>query len=218
MRTAAPVRLLCAAASTSRPYTTLAAPVTHALEVKRSKFLTSAWPVNSVDAALHLIKAASDPAASHNVWALRVNGVDRCSDDGEPSGTAGRPLLSALADLDRVALLCVRHFGGTKLGAGGLVRAYAAAGRECVRAGELVVVEPRALVAVCAAPADVGAVYAALDAARAERHGEDYGDDGGVRVRASVDAAAVAALVDAVAGATAGRARVETVEEGEEEG
>jgi putative IMPACT (imprinted ancient) family translation regulator len=210
-------RLLCAASTASRPYTTLAAPVTHTLEVKRSKFVTTAWPAPSVAAALALIKDAADSAASHNVWALRVGGVERCSDDGEPSGTAGRPLLAALADVDRVALLCVRYFGGTQLGSGGLARAYGAAGRECVRAGELVSVRPRAAVAVAAAPGDGGAVYAALDAARAERRGEEYGEDGGVRVRATVDADAVAALADGVAGATAGRARVEVVVEEDEE-
>lgn len=201
-------RFAVAAAS---PFTTLAGPVCEMTEVKRSKFITTAWPVSSPDDALARIKAASDPSASHNVWAFRVGGQARCSDDGEPSGTAGKPILAACMseDLHQVAVLCVRHFGGVKLGSGGLTRAYGAAARACLRAGERVTVKPRVAVAVAASPADIGAVYSALDAARADRAGETYSNDGGVRVRAIVGADAAAALADAVVGATAGRARVE---------
>ena len=200
-----------AAVAAATPFTTLAAPVSETTEVKRSKFITTAWPVTSPDDALARIKAASDPSASHNVWAFRVGGQERCSDDGEPSGTAGKPMLTALVgeDLHQVAMLCVRHFGGVKLGAGGLTRAYGAAARACLRAGDRVTVKPRVSVAVAATPADIGAVYSALDTARADRAGETYASDGGVRVRAIVDADAAAALADAVVGATAGRACVE---------
>lgn len=207
-RTLLPPRAVAAAAT---PFTTLAAPVTETTEVKKSKFIATAWPVTSPDEALSKIKAAADPAASHNVWAFRVAGAERCSDDGEPSGTAGKPLLAAVTGegLDAVAILCVRHFGGVKLGAGGLTRAYGAAARACLRAGQTVSVKPRSTVTIAAAPSDVGAVYSALDAARADRAGEAYGADGGVTVRAVVDADAVDGLADAVVGATAGRARVE---------
>lgn len=69
---------------------------------------------------------AAHPDAHHHCSAWRVNGVLAADDDGEPGGTAGRPMLEVLLkrDLDRVAVVCVRWFGGTKLGAGGLIRAY----------------------------------------------------------------------------------------------
>lgn len=120
-------------------------------------------------------------------------------------------MLAALTgeDLNNVAILCVRHFGGVKLGAGGLTRAYGAAARACLRAGERVSVKPRVVVTINVAPTDIGAVYTALDAARADRAGETYGEDGGVSLAAVVDADASAALADAVVGATAGRARVD---------
>lgn len=78
---------------------------------------------------------SSDPTASHSCWAYVVGDQYRCSDDGEPSGTAGKPMLSAIQSegLDQVCVLVVRFFGGTKLGAGGLVRAYGGAARQCLQ-------------------------------------------------------------------------------------
>ena len=70
--------------------------------------------------------AHSDPAANHNCWAWRTGQVYRFNDDGEPSGTAGKPILAAIdgQGLDRVAVVVTRWFGGVLLGSGGLIRAY----------------------------------------------------------------------------------------------
>ena len=67
-----------------------------------------------------------DPKASHNCWAFRSQTYERQSDDGEPSGTAGRPILAAIEkeNVYDAVVVVVRHFGGVKLGTGGLVRAY----------------------------------------------------------------------------------------------
>lgn len=208
---------LCAAGASMAPYRTLAAPVSHTLEVKKSKFAATAWPAASPDEAAALIADFSDPSASHNVWAWRVAGAERCSDDGEPAGTAGRPVAAALAGLDRVAVLVVRHFGGVKLGAGGLTRAYGAAARECVRAGALVEVAPTVRATLTAPLNDAGALWRALGAAAAfplqtgprpmgvaETH-----DGRGVTLTAVVPAGAAPALAASVASLTAGRGRVE---------
>jgi putative IMPACT (imprinted ancient) family translation regulator len=84
------------------------------------------------------ITAATDPKASHNCFAYKIGAEFRSTDDGEPGGTAGRPILRAIETegLDHVCVLIIRYFGGTKLGAGGLVRAYGGAARECLRASE----------------------------------------------------------------------------------
>ena len=114
---------------------TLAAPARHEVEVKHSRFVAVAEPVGSPEAALAAIARHSDPSATHNCWAYRIGAAYRFNDDGEPGGTAGRPILMAIdgQKLDRVAVLVVRYYGGIKLGAGGLARAYGGCASECLR-------------------------------------------------------------------------------------
>jgi uncharacterized YigZ family protein len=102
------------------------------IEVKNSRFIATAAPVFSVDEAKAFIKRIKEEFAdaSHNVPAYQVGfGLSvtaHCSDDGEPSGTAGRPMLAVIqgSGLGDIAVVVTRYFGGTKLGTGGLVRAY----------------------------------------------------------------------------------------------
>ncbi|SAI54710.1 IMPACT family member yigZ [Bordetella ansorpii] len=119
---------------------TLASLCTHEEEIKKSRFLAVAGPVASIDEAMALFARHGDPAATHNCWAYRIGNEYRSNDDGEPGGTAGRPILQAIdgQGLDRVAVLVVRWFGGVKLGAGGLVRAYGGCAANCLRLGERV--------------------------------------------------------------------------------
>jgi uncharacterized YigZ family protein len=116
---------------------TLAAPATHVLEVKHSRFIVHASPVTTPDAALAFLAAVADADATHNCWAYRIGGEYRSSDDGEPAGTAGRPILAAIdgQGFDKVMVVVTRWYGGIKLGAGGLVRAYGGAAAECLRTG-----------------------------------------------------------------------------------
>lgn len=119
---------------------TLAALCSREEEVKKSRFLACAAPAASVDEAMALFARHGDPAATHNCWAYRIGNEYRFNDDGEPGGTAGQPILRAIdgQGLDRVAVLVVRWFGGIKLGAGGLVRAYGGCAANCLRQGERV--------------------------------------------------------------------------------
>jgi uncharacterized YigZ family protein len=102
------------------------------MEVKHSRFIATVAPVFTVDEAKAFIARikAEFSDASHNVPAFLVGFgpavTAHCHDDGEPSGTAGRPLLAVLqgSGLGDIALVVTRYFGGTKLGTGGLVRAY----------------------------------------------------------------------------------------------
>ena len=117
---------------------TLASSVEHSLEVKQSRFLATGHPISDIDEALRLLDNARLQAATHHCWAYKLGSNYRFSDDGEPSGTAGRPILSAIEgqQLDAVIVIVTRWYGGINLGTGGLVRAYGGAAAECLRLAE----------------------------------------------------------------------------------
>ena len=112
-------------------YSTVTAPVEyHSEPIKGSRFIADVVPVGSeVDAtqALQAIRTQR-PDASHHCWAwkLHQDAQSRVSDDGEPGGSAGRPILAQIEghDLEDVLVVVSRYYGGTKLGVGGLIRAY----------------------------------------------------------------------------------------------
>ena len=117
---------------------TLKAPCTYQEEIRKSRFLAQAAPVSSAAEAQAFIQQASDPNASHNCWAWKVGNQYRSSDDGEPGGTAGRPILSAIEaqDCDQVVVLVIRWYGGVQLGTGGLARAYGGGANKCLQAAD----------------------------------------------------------------------------------
>jgi uncharacterized YigZ family protein len=107
---------------------TLAEPVHSELLIRKSRFIGCVQPVADRPAALAVVEGlrAQHPGAAHVCWALMAGGQSAANDDGEPGGTAGRPMLEVLRhqQLEGVLATVVRYFGGVKLGAGGLVRAY----------------------------------------------------------------------------------------------
>jgi uncharacterized YigZ family protein len=117
---------------------TLAHPAEHEEHIQKSRFLARAWPVDSPEAALALVAQCAREDASHHCWAYRIGPLYRFHDADEPAGTAGRPILQAIdgQGLDRVVVVVTRWFGGIKLGAGGLVRAYGGTAAECLRRAE----------------------------------------------------------------------------------
>ncbi|WP_340681534.1 YigZ family protein [Amycolatopsis coloradensis] len=120
-------------------YLTVAGTGVHEIEIRRSRFLCALAPVTSEEAAREVIAARkkADPAARHHCHAF-VLGADgrtqRSSDDGEPAGTAGTPMLEVLRrrELTDAVAVVTRYFGGVLLGAGGLIRAYGQAVAEAV--------------------------------------------------------------------------------------
>ncbi len=107
---------------------TLAAPAHSELIIKKSRFIGCVQPMADRASAQAAVDALwkQHPGAAHICWALLAGGQSAAVDDGEPGGTAGRPMLDVLRhqDLEGVLATVVRYFGGVKLGAGGLVRAY----------------------------------------------------------------------------------------------
>ncbi len=116
----------------------LSAPCEYREDIRKSRFLAQAAPVGSAAAAQAFIERVSDAGASHNCWAWKVGQQYRFSDDGEPGGTAGRPILAAIEgqDCDRVAVVVTRWYGGIQLGTGGLARAYGGSANKCLQAAE----------------------------------------------------------------------------------
>ncbi|MFO7587878.1 MAG: YigZ family protein [Gemmatimonadota bacterium] len=147
--------------------------------------------------------------ATHHVFAWRsAAGEERWDDDGEPAGTGGRPLLGAIesAGLADVAVVVTRWFGGTKLGTGGLARAYGAAGARALAGVAVAAVRPGRVLRIRHGWEDTGAVASALEAMDALRLAERY--DAGVEIDVAVAEREVGSLESALREATAGRARV----------
>lgn len=117
---------------------TLATPCDYQEVIRKSRFIAKAAPIAQPEDAQAFIQAVSDSTATHNCWAWKIGNQYRFSDDGEPGGTAGRPMLTAIQgqDCDQVVVVVTRWFGGIQLGTGGLARAYGGCAAKCLQAGE----------------------------------------------------------------------------------
>lgn len=137
---------------------------TFAQEIRKSRFQAVSGPVTSDAAARNFIEAHSESSAGHNCWAWRVGSTYRFNDDGEPGGTAGKPILQAIdgQSLDNVAVVVSRWFGGILLGSGGLIRAYGGTAAACLRAAPKSLVVPRVPAQVWAGFADLALVKTRL--------------------------------------------------------
>ncbi|MDR2872686.1 MAG: IMPACT family protein [Xanthomonadaceae bacterium] len=159
---------------------TLSAHFSYTTEVKHSRFIAHAAPVASSEQALYFVGQVSDADATHNCWAYRIGKEYRSNDDNEPAGTAGRPILAAIdgQNCDRVVVVVTRWFGGIKLGAGGLARAYGGTAAECLRHAERHrLIEMIELTVAC--PFDeLGTLHTALSLHSVEKTSEHFEADG----------------------------------------
>jgi len=133
-------------------YQTLKRPVRADLEIKKSQFIAFAFPVASRNEAMFHVEQLriEFPDARHHCWAYIIGDPNNTTsagfdDDGEPNGTAGRPILNVLQHkaIGNVIIIVVRYFGGIKLGAGGLTRAYAGSAQLAVDEMQLVEFVPK---------------------------------------------------------------------------
>ncbi len=196
-------------------YRTLGAHVEHEPDkTKGSRHIANLFPVTDqqqIDDALASVRARM-PDANHHAFAWRLGRGEndfRYSDDGEPSGSAGRPMLQQLdgRGLTDVLAVVTRYFGGTKLGTGGLVRAYGGAVQGALDLAEVVEVIPHATVRVVHAYEDSGALASVCNQFGLQPTGSDYGAE--VSVTLSIPQAQAEELVRAIRDATAARARVD---------
>jgi uncharacterized YigZ family protein len=188
---------------------TLAAPARHALEARKSRFLALARRVDSPVTALDWLAEVADPAATHNCWAYRIGAAYRFSDDGEPGGSAGRPILAAIdgQGCDEVMVVVIRWYGGTNLGVGGLVRAYGGAAAECLRLApkiELVALVEAELRCEFALSASVHGLLAQF---QADKQDESF-DEQGLRLRLRLPASMVDGLTQRLRDLSRGAARL----------
>lgn len=180
-------------------------------EIKKSRFLAQAAPAGSEEEARRFIAEHSMPDAGHNCWALRVGDVYRFSDDGEPGGTAGRPILQAIEgqELDRVAVVVSRWFGGILLGAGGLVRAYGGTAASCLKAAEREPIVDYATLSVACAFADEARIRSSLGGFPGTRVETTGFTPEGVRLHVTLPRDRADAFIRLVADISRGQAVVE---------
>ncbi|SIS10743.1 IMPACT family protein [Natronorubrum thiooxidans] len=205
----------------SRTYRTVAEPATAEFVVQGSEFLGHIRPVDSVAAAESFIDAVSEEYAdaTHNVPAYRVRTGDEgdpdsqflreySSDEGEPSGSAGKPALNVLTqqDIENIAVVVTRYYGGTNLGVGGLVRAYSKAVKDAVEAAGVVEQRPHERVAITVAYDDSGTVRGIVESEGYEFEA-DYQADVSFDVRVPLEEAD--AFRDRLRSATSGRVDLE---------
>lgn len=178
--------------------------------IKKSRFIAVAGPVATASAANDFVKEASDAKARHNCFAWRLaDGSTRTNGDGEPGGTAGPPILSAIenAGLHDVAVLVSRYrLGeGAKLGTGGLVRAYGGSAAQCLAGATLELQEPRVTATVRYAPQDTGPVFSVLAAYSPAAAGSGASGSGWLEATFEAKPEELERVAEALRSATQGR-------------
>ena len=172
--------------------------------VKQSKFFAKVLGnIKSKEEALEFVSEVSESKASHSCWAFTLSdGYSRFSDDGEPSGAAGKPILLAIEGEQITNCVCVvvRYFGGTKLGLGGMSRAYSGACRDCIRNAieennsenqNIIELVPKAKISLIGSYSDAGIIYQLINESEKRQNltrlGEESTDYGELQVDIHID-------------------------------
>ncbi|MBP3603265.1 MAG: YigZ family protein [Lachnospiraceae bacterium] len=189
------------------------------IEEKKSRFIATVAPVESEEEATAFIESVKKKYydARHNCPAFiigRNKELTRCSDDGEPSGTAGKPILEVLlgAGLTNVAVVVTRYFGGTLLGTGGLVRAYTQAAQAGIAACKTATMRYGATIRIETDYTDLGKIQHLLGNKEIPIISSDYTDKVSLMVQIPEEKAD--ALIKELTESTAARAVMEITEKG----
>ena len=185
-------------------------PATFEQVIKKSRFLAIALPVVSEGEAKDAIAGHSVADATHNCWAWRIGSAYRFSDDGEPSGTAGKPILAAMdgQSLDKAVVIVTRWFGGILLGSGGLVRAYGGTAAACLRAGPLIEFKPSVQGAVSIEFSDLARTKAKLQSIEDVKITEEAFTETGAELRIQIPEAEQDVISRLISDLTSGRSEL----------
>ena len=198
-------------------YTTVRGEGVFEYEEKKSVFIGTCVPVSTEERALEFLAFIKRkyPDARHHVYAyvLRENSIMRFSDDREPQGTAGMPVLDAIRKrgCTDVAIVVIRYFGGTLLGTGGLVRAYSAAAVGALEAAEIITYDIYAPINVTLSYSDYQKLTPILSDCGYRITDTEYSDL--VTVKGRVKACDSERFVKEITESTSGRAQIEILEE-----
>lgn len=181
-------------------------------EIKKSRFIAKAASVSSPEEAFAFLERIREARASHHCWAYKIGSTYRFSDDGEPGGTAGKPILNAIQmqSIDRVMVVVVRYFGGVKLGAGGLVRAYGGCAAKCLQAASLRQIVDQIEIRLKVGFDHIGSVYPLINRFSATKISENYSQNG-LEIKLKIKPTEVQAFSAKLSDASAGQ--IELIEE-----
>ncbi|MFV0364406.1 MAG: YigZ family protein [Suipraeoptans sp.] len=188
------------------------------IEVKKSKFIASVYPIKSEEEAQDFINKKKKECwnAAHNCYAYVVGErmkIQRFSDDGEPGGTAGKPILDILLgeEIHNTLIIVTRYFGGTLLGTGGLIRAYASAAKEGLANSEIIEKRKGILIRLSLEYTDVGKVQYIIGNASIPILKTVYESDIAMELYLSEQESKE--LMDEIVESTAGRVKWDIIEE-----
>ena len=178
--------------------------------IRRSRFIAFAARVRTQAESLQFYESVADPQATHNCWAWRIDYQYRFNDDGEPSGSAGRPILAVIEgrELDQVMIVVTRYFGGIKLGVGGLVRAYGGTAAKCLDRAQIVEIIPRGDYRLRVDFALADSLHQLMERFEVEKRSEAYASEGLV-LDVRLAQSQLAEFRRALAEISRGRARLE---------
>lgn len=164
------------------------------INIKKSRFIASVKPATSEEVALAFIERVRQEhkKANHNVYAYSIGierEIQRLSDDGEPAGTAGKPILEVIKkeQLKNIVIVVTRYFGGIKLGAGGLIRAYGQTAKSGIEASEIMIMEKYQEVTITVDYPMWGSVQRELENGSQVINGMNYSDKVEVKVFVKID-------------------------------
>ena len=188
------------------------------IEEKKSRFIASVEPINSEEEAVAFFNKKKKEYwdARHNCTAFTIGEKHentRCNDDGEPSGTAGRPMLDVLLreDIHNVAVVVTRYFGGTLLGTGGLVRAYQKSVQEGLKNSVIIERHKGCKLTISTDYTGLGKIQYILASANITTLDTEYTE--GVRIHTMVPSAQLATLQNDITQGTSGQAKMELGDE-----
>ncbi len=198
-------------------YITIRKPSSFTYEDRKSVFIGQAMPVSCEKEALSFIESVKKtyPDARHHVYAyvLRENSIMRFTDDREPQGTAGMPVLDIIRknSCTDIVIVVTRYFGGTLLGTGGLVHAYSAAALGALQAAQIIRYDVYAKIRISVNYSDYGKISTLLSELGFRTEGTDY--DTGVSVTGSIIKSKLSDLEKKITEVTSARASFEILGE-----